>query len=101
MKKALTGIASFIPLVALIGIVLLIFSVRTAGVTELTKTLSMVSMCVFVVFWIMDYIIFVPDALNNRKGADKMVWIFLLLIFSALVFPIYWLMYYRKGGNTL
>ncbi len=103
MKKVLTCILSFVPLIStvLMGVTLAIFGIASEegmlyGSAEDAMIIGLLVIMLFYViamFGIMIYFIVITCKNPNLSTGMKILWCFLHYQFNALAFPVYWFIY--------
>ncbi len=104
MKKTLTCIAAFTPIVGVVlGFVLMIIGMFLTETPSESMGLvlsiaAFVMVLIGVIMCWVDIIWFIILAVKNPQleSTMKLVWGILLYMFNIFVFPVYWFMYIRK-----
>ena len=106
MKKAITCILSFLPMIATVLYVVAIIAMSIISeefyLTDSVETILVLLMLVFslafivAVFGVMIYFIVHACKSPNLETGMKVLWVFLLYQFNLFALPVYWFIYMRR-----
>lgn len=105
MKKGLSCILSFLPLVMIVLTFVVLFAMLIIfgeGTMTTGQTILMIGLLIFeLIGVILTFVVMIWYMIKTYKNPEfttgmKILWFVLLYCFNLFVFPVYWFMYVRK-----
>lgn len=105
MKKGLSCILSFLPLVMIVLTFVVLFAMLIIfgeGTMTTGQTILMIGLLIFeLIGVILTFVVMIWYMIKTYKNPEfttgmKILWFALLYCFNLFVFPVYWFMYVRK-----